>query len=151
MNPYFPIPQEEFVKKKIEVHYMSYFLNTTAQGNYYYAKENAGFESNPDGRSEGTYTKFSSLDDKIDGQHYYTMYIKFGQGRAMNDVNRDIREGFIDRDEGLHLLNKYDGEFPKKYFSEFLDYINIGEQEYWHILDALDHHIYGKKQVINGN
>ena len=64
------------------------------------------------------------------------MYIKFGQGRAMNDVNRDIREGFIDRDEGLHLLNKYDGEFPKKYFSEFLDYVNIGEQEYWHILDS---------------
>ena len=36
-----------------------------------------------------------NLDDKIDGQHYYTMYIKFGQGRAMNDACRDIRDGFI--------------------------------------------------------
>ena len=133
---YFPIPKKEFKKKEIEVHYMSYFLNWSAQGNYYYAKENASFESNPDGRSEGTYTKYSSLDDKIDGQHYYTMFIKFGQGRAMNDVNRDIREGFISREEGILLLNKYDSEFPKKYFNDFLDYINITEQDYWDIVDS---------------
>ena len=59
------------------------------------------------------------------------MYIKFGQGRAMNDVNRDIRDGFITREEGVNLIEKYDGEFPKKKFSEFLDFINITEQEYW--------------------
>ena len=81
--------------------------------NYYYAIENSNFMSNPDGRSEGTYTKFSSLDDKVDGQHYYTMYIKFGQGRTMNDACRDIRDGYITRDEALHLMAKYDGEFPK--------------------------------------
>ena len=47
------------------------------------------------------------------------MYIKFGQGRAMNDACRDIRDGFITRDEALLLMKKYDGEFPKKYFLNF--------------------------------
>ena len=98
--------------------------------------EHSNFLSNPDGRSEGTYTKFASLDDKIDGQHYYTMFIKFGQGRAMNDVNRDIRDGFISREEGVELINKYDGEMPKKYFQEVLDYMGISEERYWEVIDA---------------
>ena len=45
----------------------------------------------------------------------------------MNDACRDIRDGFISRDEALLLMKKYDGEFPKKYFSEFLKYIDIDE------------------------
>ncbi len=142
---YFPLLKKEVIKSKIEVHYMSYFVNWSPQANYYYAKEHANFESNPD-RSEGTYTKFSSLDDKIDGQHYYTMYIKFGQGRTMNDANRDIRDGFITRSEGIKLVKKYDGEFPKKYFQEFLDYTNLKENEYWKIIDdARPSHLWIKK------
>ena len=130
----------------IEIHYMSYYHSWSPQKNYYYAKEHSEFESNPDGRSEGTYSKFSSLDDKIDGQHYYTMYIKFGQGRAMNDACRDIRDGYIIRDEALALMKKYDGEFPKKYFQEFLNYINITEEEYWNIIDnARSPHLWEKK------
>jgi len=137
LNPYMPILREDFEKKKLEVHFMSFYVNWSAQANYYYAKEHADFRSNLDGRSEGTYTKYSSLDDRLDGQHYYTMYVKFGQGRAMNDANRDIREGFIDREEGLALMRKYDGEFPKKYFSEVLDYMGITEDRYWEVIDSV--------------
>ena len=81
------------------------------------------------------HTKFASLDDKIDGQHYYTMFIKFGQGRTMNDACRDIRDGYITRDEALHLMSKYDGEFPGKRFDDFCNYINISAEEYWEIID----------------
>ena len=125
---------------------MSYYKKWSPQENYYFAKKNSGFQTNIGGRSEGTYSKFSSLDDKIDGQHYYTMFIKFGQGRAMNDACRDIRDGFISRDEALLLMKKYDGEFPKKYFSEFLKYIDIDEEKYWKIIDKVrPKHLWGKK------
>ncbi|MDC1447504.1 N-acetyl sugar amidotransferase [Candidatus Thioglobus sp.] len=135
LNPYLPILKENFIKKEIEVHYMSYYINWSPQANYYYAKEHANFESNPDGRSEGTYSKYASIDDRLDGQHYFTMYAKFGQGRTMNDANRDIRDGFISREEGLALMNKYDGEFPQKYFQETLDYMGITEERYWEVID----------------
>ena len=41
---------------------------------YYYASEyyNANTE-----RTKGTYSKYSSIDDKVDNFHYYTTYIKF--------------------------------------------------------------------------
>lgn len=136
MGLYLPLLREDIDRSGIEVHYMSYFVPWSPQFNYYYAKEHAGFEPNPDGRSEGTYSKYASLDDRVDGQHYYTMYTKFGQGRAMNDACRDIRDGHITREEGVALMNRYDGEFPSKYFQEFLSYIGIDEEKYWEVIDG---------------
>jgi N-acetyl sugar amidotransferase len=145
---YKPLLAEPVRKAGIEVHYYSFYYNWSPQENYYYAMDHSKFESNPDGRSEGTYSKFASLDDKIDGQHYFTMYAKFGQGRCMNDANRDIRDGLITREEAIELMNKYDGEFPKKYFQEFLDYIGISEERYWEVIDkSRSPHLWEK---ING-
>jgi hypothetical protein len=77
------------------------------------------------------------------------MYTKFGQGRTMNDANRDIRDGFISREEGLALMNKYDGEFPQKHFKEVLDYMDISEEHYWEVIDnARSPHLWEK---IEGN
>ena len=47
---------------------------------YYYAVEKQILKPNPV-RTEGTYTKYASLDDKIDGFFYYSAFIKFGYGR----------------------------------------------------------------------
>lgn len=146
---YKPIIADQFRELEAEVHYYSFYKNWSPMQNYYYAIENSEFMSNPDGRSEGTYTKFASLDDKIDGQHYFTMFIKFGQGRTMNDACRDIRDGYITRDEALHLMSKYDGEFPRKYFDDFCNYINISAEEYWEIIDnCRSPHLWEKN---NGN
>lgn len=133
---YLPIARTDWDKFNGQLHYMSYFINWSPNNNYYYAKENCKFEQNPNGRSEGTYTRYSSLDDKLDGQHYFTMYTKFGQGRAMNDANREIRDGFITREEGLALVKKYDGEFPAENFSWALDYLGISEDQYWQTIDS---------------
>ncbi len=142
---YKPLLADPIRKAGIEVHYYSFYYNWSPQENYYYAMEHSHFKPNPDGRSEGTYSKFASLDDKIDGQHYFTMFTKFGQGRAMNDACRDIRDGFITREEAVELLNKYDGEFPKKYFQEFLDYTGLTEERYWEVIDnARSPHLWHK-------
>ena len=43
-------------------------------------------------RTEGTYSKYSSIDDKIDNFHFFTTYIKFGIGRATYDAAQEIRQ-----------------------------------------------------------
>ena len=135
LQPYLPMLRKDIEAAGIEVHFMSHYYHWSPQQNYYHARDVSGFKSNPNGRSEGTYTRFSSLDDKIDGQHYYTMLIKFGQGRAMNDACRDIRDGYISREEGVMLVNKYDQEFPQEHFEFFLDYIGISEEDYWRVMN----------------
>jgi hypothetical protein len=76
-------------------------------------------------RSEGTYSKYASIDDKIDDLHYYTTYIKFGIGRATYDASHEIRTGHITRDDAVRLVEKFDGEVPRRYYQDVLEYIGM--------------------------
>lgn len=133
-TPYIAPRPELLAEKNIEVHYLGYYLKWDPQECYYYAAEHTGFQANPD-RTEGSYSKYSSIDDKIDPFHYLTTLIKFGIGRATYDAAQEVRNGKITREEAVHLVKKYDQEFPKKYFHEFLDYISLSEKEFWESVD----------------
>jgi N-acetyl sugar amidotransferase len=109
-----------------EFHWWSYYRDWHPMENFYYAQEHMGFDPNPE-RSEGTYTKMSSLDDKLDGLHYFMAFVKFGIGRATSDAAQQIRAGDITREEGLALVKRYDGEMPTKYLPECLDYLGMDE------------------------
>ena len=121
----FMAPTENEIKnKKIDVRYLGYYLKWIPQENYYYAVENTGFKARPF-RTQGTYSKYNSIDDKIDDLHYYTTYIKFGIGRATYDASQEIRNKHITREEGVALVKRFDGEFPDKYFNEIMEYLDI--------------------------
>ena len=99
-----------------------------------------------DQRTEGTYSKYNSIDDKIDGFFYYTRYIKFGVGRAMMDSAQEIRNGHLNKKEGLALIEKYDGEYPSRYEKEFYDYISMNKDEFLELCDKFrPKHIWKKK------
>ena len=66
---FLPINYNELKESNIEVHYLGYYLKWTPQEAYYYAVENTGFQARPF-RSQGTYSKYNSIDDKIDDLHY---------------------------------------------------------------------------------
>jgi hypothetical protein len=127
--PYIPPSANDLEKSGIEVHYLGYYLKWDPQECYYYAAEHTGFRANTE-RTEGSYSKYSSIDDRIDPFHYYTTLIKFGIGRATYDAAQEIRNDKINRGEGVTLVRKYDQEFPAKYFGEFLDYVGLNEQEF---------------------
>ena len=113
----------------------SYYHKWTPQENFYYAVKNTGFQTNPEGHSEGTYTKHVSLDDKADGFHWYLAYMKFGMCRASRDAQTDIRRHHITREEGVALVNRYDGEFPVRHFKWFLEYMDVTEEYFWAVMD----------------
>ena len=129
-KPYIPQKLDDLESESIEMHYLGYYLKWDPQECYYYAVENTGFQANSE-RTEGTYSKYSSIDDKIDPFHYYTTLIKFGLGRASYDAAQEIRNGKITREEGINLVKKFDQEFPTKYFKEFLEYIDISEDDFY--------------------
>ena len=85
---------------------------------YYYSVENTNFKARPF-RSEGTYSKYNSIDDKIDDLHYFTSYIKFGIGRASYDASQEIRNKHITREEGIKLVSRFDGEVPNRYLRKY--------------------------------
>jgi len=135
-NLYRPPSLEKIQKLGAEMHWLSYYKKWVPQENFYYAQKYTGFAANEEGRSEGTYSKYASLDDKTDGFHYYMAFIKFGIGRCTSDAAHEIRDGHITREEGIALVRRYDGEFPKKHFKEFLEYIDITEKHFWEVVDS---------------
>jgi len=129
LESYLPIDPSILEQKSIEVHYLSYYLPWHPQGTYYYAVEHGGFQPSPE-RTPGTYSKYNSIDDKIDDFHYYTTFIKFGLGRATYDAAQEVRNEDITREEAIALVKKFDGEFPKRFENEIFDYLSISPNDY---------------------
>ena len=144
LNPYLPLKLENLKEIGTEVHFLGYYKKWDPQENYYYATNHTGFKANIE-RTEGSYSKYSSVDDKIDWLHYYTTYIKFGMGRATYDALQEVRNKKITREEGVALVRRYDGEPPKKYFEDILEYLDISEQRFWELINnARSPHLWEK-------
>ena len=127
--PYLPADPDDLALKGVEVHYLGYYLRWHPQGAYYYAVEHGGFQASPE-RTPGTYSKYNSIDDKIDDLHYYTTFVKFGIGRASYDASQEIRSGEILREEGVALVRRFDGELPERFLDECLAYLSLPEREF---------------------
>jgi len=132
---YLPPNKEELQKKNVDMQYLGYYLNFIPQENFYYASKHTNFQVN-DERIEGTYQKYASIDDKTDGFFYYTYYIKYGIGRAMLDASQEIRHGHINIEEGKSLIKQFDGEYPKRYLDDFLEYVKLNKNEFDELCDS---------------
>lgn len=135
LKPYMAPPYEDIIRNKTEIHFMGYYKKWDPQNNYQYCTQHTGFQCNKE-RTEGTYSKYASLDDQLDAFHYYLSYIKFGIGRATSDSAHEIRDKKLTREEGIQLVKKYDGEAPKKYLDVFLKYCGITLEEYTELIDS---------------
>lgn len=127
LSPYFPATSQ--ATADLQVHYLGYYLPWRPQAAYYYAVENGHFQPSPE-RTPGTYSKYNSIDDKIDDFHYYTTYIKFGIGRATYDAAQEVRNEEITREEAVALVKKFDGEFPERFAEEIFAYLSINPKEF---------------------
>ena len=146
---FLPPKLEDLEKANIEVHYLGYYLKWTPQEVYYYAVENTGFKARPH-RTQGTFSKYSGIDDKIDDLHFYTTFIKFGIGRATYDAAQEIRNKHLTREEGVALVKRFDGEFPDRYFDEIMEYIGMTSEEFHALCDKFrSPHLWGKD--VDGN
>jgi N-acetyl sugar amidotransferase len=129
LQQYFPSDPSDVESRGIEVHYLGYYLKWHPQAAYYFAVEHGGFEASPE-RTPGTYSKYNSIDDRIDDLHYYTTYVKFGIGRATYDSSQEVRSADLTREEAVALVKRYDGEYPDRFSDELLEYLSLPPSEF---------------------
>lgn len=135
LNPYIYPDTKTIQELGIKVYYFGYFFKWSMFENYNFIKDKIDFRTSAKGRTDGTFTNFDSLDDKMDDLYYYMQFIKFGFGRAVRDASRMIQNGHLTRGEGLNLARKYDHEFPAEFFKEVLEYLQLKENEFYEIID----------------
>jgi N-acetyl sugar amidotransferase len=127
--PYMPADPNELEAKKVEIHYLGYYLKWHPQSCYYYSVDHGGFQASPE-RTPGTYSKYNSIDDRMDDLHFFTTFTKFGIGRATYDSSQEVRSGDITRDEAVALVKRFDGEWPTRFENELFEYLSINGSEF---------------------
>ncbi len=126
----------ESVKKiGVKALYFSYFFKWDVYDNYNFIKNKIDFKLNPNGRTDGTFTNYDSLDDKIDDIYYYMQFIKFGFGRCLRDASRLIQLGYISKKKALEYIRQYDNEFPSSYINDVLEYFKFSKKNLNEIID----------------
>ena len=85
---------------------------------------------------ERTYRRMSNLDDRYEnGIHDLMKFVKFGYGRASDHASKDIRTGYMTRDEGIEMVKKYDSVVSSD-LDYWLDYVGMTKDRFWQIADS---------------
>lgn len=85
---------------------------------------------------ERTYRLASNLDDRYEnGVHDLLKFVKFGYGRASDHASKDIRTGFMTRQQGLDMVKKYDHVVSSD-LHHWLNYVDMSEDEFWATADT---------------
>ncbi len=133
--PYrYPHPQQ-FDQHQIQIVYLGYFWKEWS------LLENGLFSSmrGLDIRAEspvdiGDPHGITSLDEDWVGMNQMIKYFKFGFGRVSDYVNEDLRRGRMTREQGIALVERYDGCCSDAYVEAFCEFIHIGVDEFWSIV-----------------
>ena len=125
-------PKEK--KSKIRMTHWSNFENWDPYKHYVTAKTYCGYEGKSD-RNTGTYTNFAQNDSHLQGLHYYLMYLKFGFGRATQDVGIDIRRGAMSRGQAVRLVEIYNNEYPEMDLEKCREYFEMTKSSFNKVLD----------------
>ena len=161
LEPYKSLKSLDIKNKDVNIIFIGWYLKWDPQEIYYYAAKNCGYEVD-DERSDATYGRYSSIDDKFEWLHYYCHYIKFGIGRCRFDASQEIRNGHITRDEGIMLCKKFEGNKPERYLNDCFDHMGFTYDEAFEIIDKFRpphlwervknkwHRLQELKELING-
>ena len=124
----------EISEAELSFTHWSYFEPWDSYRNYVIAKDHCGLVEKEEGNSD-TFTNFSQNDQALYSLHAYLMYLKFGFGRATQDVGIEIRRGSMTRDQGLNLVIMYDNAYPYTLIDTYLEYYKMSKQEFDDVFD----------------
>jgi len=148
LNPYIYPSNEEIKRVGVTGIFLGYFLRWNIKEQLKKVRD-LGFTLH-DGPSEGTFTNYENLDNKIQGIHDYFKWLKFGYGRTTDNASVQIRLNWINREEAMKLVKEHEGKLPEKYLDEFLKQWDMSRNEFLQITEKFTNKELFKKDE-NGN
>ena len=79
----------------------------------------------------GDISNASMLDEEFTNINMMIKYYKFGFGRATDIICEKIRNGVISRDDGISMVDKYDGICSDQIVENYCKYVGISVREFW--------------------
>lgn len=120
---------------KIKIVFLGYFWDVWSlkdNGNYAALR---GLDVRVDKPWEmGEYVGVTALDEDWTPWNQMLKYLKYGFGRTTDYVNEDIRRGRLTRDQGIQLVELYDGKCSEQYIESFCSFIGISLNDFWNFV-----------------
>jgi hypothetical protein len=144
LTPYFYPSDEDIERVGVTGIFLGSYFFWDARKQLEIVKK-GGFSVKEDGPTEGTYTNYENLDEKLVSLHDYLKYVKYGFGRATDHVNIDIRNGRMSREEGKKLIIEIDGKYPHYGVKSFIEYSGLTKSEIDKTIDSFTNPILFKQ------
>lgn len=141
--PYIYPKKEELDVFQIAAYSLGYFFRWDYKENIEIIK-NYGWKT-LDTNVEGTFGNLEDLDCGFMPIHQYFKFIKYGYARATDHACYEIRHGRMTKEQAKELIMEYDWRLPKRYFKEFLNFLNIDEDYFFKVVDRFTNPILFKK------
>lgn len=127
----YPDP-EEFIAAGLQIVYLGWFLGDWSLVNNAIYSCASGLQLRDDTPDNtGDLYGVTSLDEDFVTLNQMIKYYKYGFGRATDYVNEEIRLGRMSREDGVSVVEKYDGCCGPHYIASFCNYIGISVDQFW--------------------
>ena len=120
--------------KKIKSIYLGHFEWWEGRKQYEFVKPR-GFKSRQNGPLSGEYIDYDNIDEKLCEINIWLKYIKFGFWRPTDQTCYDIWNEKLSREDAVEIVNSLQNEFPEEYFTDFLRFHNLSEDEFWETVE----------------
>tara|TARA_B100000767_G_C19706051_1_gene510582 strand:+ start:117 stop:1247 length:1131 start_codon:yes stop_codon:yes gene_type:complete len=123
---------DRFDEARIQIVYLGWFLGDWSLVNNAAYSCLDGIEIREDTvGNTGDLYGVTALDEDWVTLNQMIKYYKYGFGRATDYVNEGIRNGDMTREEGIKLVDSYDGSCSDEYIESFCNYIEITVEQFW--------------------
>ena len=126
LNFYTYPSKKEFEQNNLQIVYLGWFLGnwSEVENGLYSVTKGLTTRTDPVNRTADLYG-ITALDEDFTPINQYIKYLKFGFGRITDYVNEDIRSGRCTREEGIKVVEQYDGAHDSYYIKSYCDYLQI--------------------------
>ena len=128
----------EFKKADLQIIYLGWFWQNWSIINNGTFSSSYGLELREDSfENTGDLWGCFSLDEDWVTLNQMIKYYKYGFGRVNDYCNEGIRYGTMTRDEGIELVEKFEGKISDNYIKDFCKYIDIPESLFWEKVNSI--------------
>ena len=135
--PYQYPEREALLEAGVKIVYLGYYIeNFSNKDNAEFAIRH-GLKTRTDSSEDtGGLHNFDALDDDFVHVNQYMKYLKFGFGKATDEVCELIRLGEMSREEGVEILKNIDGKCHQRFIDRFCKYLEIDLSTFVRVADS---------------
>jgi N-acetyl sugar amidotransferase len=126
---------EEMKRANLKIIFLAHFwedFTPFTNANYSIMR---GLYTKKPSRDNADFWGTSMLDEDFMILNMMIKWLKFGFGKASDNVNEEIRAGRISRKDGIRIVETFDGKCPQHIIYKFCKYLEISIEDFWLVVD----------------